>query len=129
MAFIRLSGALVGWPFGFALAAQLLQISQVLPVSNQVLVVFLMATACAILGWLGAPYVTVAPARLVLRQIHAMSAGDLLTRMQKEATVTVEISEVDPVAPTNDAKLIALARTLGVPVLSNGHALNRIAEL
>ena len=262
MAFIRLGGALVGWPFGFALAAELLQISQVSPVSNQVLVVFLLAAACAILGWLGAPYVTVAPARLVLRQIHAMSAGDLisgslgggaglvlglllafplsrlpdefgryvplaaalflglsgtaagmtkraeilsltrearggrrvgdrvvgrkivldtsviidgrivdlvrtgflretlvvprfvlaelqqhadaadslrrergrrgldlLSRMQKEATVTIEVSDVDPVAPTADAKLIALARTIGALVLSNDYALNRVAEL
>lgn len=260
MAFIRLGGALIGWPFGFTLAAQLLQISQVSPLSNQVLVVFLLATACAILGWLGAPYVTVAPAQLILRRINAMSAGDLvggslgggvglvlglllafplsllpedlrryvplaaamflglsgaaagiskraellalareirggrrggdrvrrivldtsviidgrvvdlvrtgflrdtlvvprfvlgelqhyadssdslrrergrrgldlLSRMQKEGTVTVEISDADPVAPTNDAKLIALARTLGVPVLSNDYALNRVAEL
>ncbi len=78
MALIRLCGALIGWPFGFYLGAQLLQISQVSPFSNQVLVVFLLAAACAILGWLGAPYVTVAPARAVLHRINAMSAGDLL---------------------------------------------------
>ncbi len=261
MAFIRLGGALIGWPFGFYLGAQLLQISQVAPVSNQVLVVFLLATACAILGWLGAPYATVTPARSILRRINAMSAGDLvggsvgggfglllglllafplsllpedlgrfvplavaaflglsgaaagiskrrellalareirggrraepptaprllvdtsviidgrivdvvrtgfvrdtlvvprfvlgelqhyadsadslrrergrrglelLSRMQKEARVALEIIDADPEAPTNDAKLVALARSLGLPILSNDYGLNRVAEL
>ena len=77
MAIIRLCGALIGWPFGFYLGAQLLQISQVSPFSNQVLVLFLLATGCAILGWLGAPYVTAAPARLLLARLNAMSVGDL----------------------------------------------------
>ncbi len=261
MAFIRLSGALIGWPFGFYLGAQLLQISQVTPISNQVLVIFLLATACAILGWLGAPYATVTPARYVLRRINAMSAGDLvggsvgggvglllglllafplallpedlgrfvplavaaflglsgatagiskrsellalgreirggrraeppaaprllvdpsviidgrivdvvrtgfvrdtlvvprfvlgelqhyadsadslrrergrrglelLSRIQKEARVAVEIIDADPEAPTNDGKLVALARSLGLPILSNDYGLNRVAEL
>ena len=261
MAFIRLGGALIGWPFGFYLGAQLLQISQVAPISNQVLVVFLLATACAILGWLGAPYATVTPARSILRRINAMSAGDLvggsvgggfglllglllafplsllpedlgrfvplavaaflglsgaaagiskrrellalareirggrraepptaprllvdtsviidgrivdvvrtgfvrdtlvvprfvlgelqhyadsadslrrergrrglelLSRMQKEARVALEIIDADPEAPTNDAKLVALARSLGLPILSNDYGLNRVAEL
>lgn len=261
MAFIRLGGALIGWPFGFYLGAQLLQISQVSPISSQVLVVFLLATACAILGWLGAPYATVTPARYVFHHINAMSVGDLvggsvgggfglllglllafplsllpedlgrfvplaataflgvngaaagiskrrelvalareirggrraepptaprllvdtsviidgrivdvvrtgfvrdtlvvprfvlgelqhyadsadslrrergrrglelLSRMQKEARVALEIIDADPEAPTNDAKLVALARSLGLPILSNDYGLNRVAEL
>src|SRR5437867_12066743 len=78
MAFIRLGAALLGWFFGFFLGASLLEVSRVTPVSNQVLVVFLLATACAILGWLGAPYVTVLPARLIKARIQAASAGDLV---------------------------------------------------
>ena len=77
MVFIRFGGALVGFFFGFFLAAQLLQVSQVTPVSNQVLVVFLLAVACAILGWLGAPYATVMPMAWVVRRIRATAAGDL----------------------------------------------------
>ena len=75
MAFIRLGAALLGWFFGFILGVSLLEVSQVTPVTNQVLVVFLLATACAILGWLGAPYVTVLPARIVANRIKAASAG------------------------------------------------------
>jgi len=78
VAFIRLLGALFGFFFGFYLGAALLQVSQVTPVSNQILVVFLLATACAILGWLGAPYVTVHLARRIVRAIQTSSGGDLL---------------------------------------------------
>ncbi len=69
MAFIRLGAALLGWVFGFFLGASLLEVTQVTQVSNQVLVVFLLATACAILGWLGAPYVTILPARIIKARI------------------------------------------------------------
>ena len=65
MAFIRLVAALIGFVFGFFLGASLLQVTQVTPANNQVLVVLLLATACAILGWLGAPYVTVMPAAIM----------------------------------------------------------------
>ena len=78
MSLIRLVAALIGWFFGFFLGASLLEVSQVTPVSNQVLVVFLLAAACAILGWLGAPYVTVVPARIVAGWIREASAGDLV---------------------------------------------------
>ncbi len=78
MAFLRLFAALIGWFFGFYLGANLLEVSQVTPVSNQVLVVFLLATACAILGWLGAPYVTVRPAKFVTARIRETQAGDLV---------------------------------------------------
>ena len=77
MVFLRFGGALVGFFIGFFLAAELLQVSQVTPVSNQVLVVFLLAVACAILGWLGAPYATVRPMAWVVARIAATAAGDL----------------------------------------------------
>jgi uncharacterized protein YacL len=76
--FLRFGGALIGFFFGFFLAAELLQVSQVTPLSNQVLVVFLLAVACAILGWLGAPYATVRPMAWVVARIRATAAGDLL---------------------------------------------------
>lgn len=261
MAFIRLGAALLGWFFGFFLGASLLEVSRVTPVSNQILVVFLLATACAILGWLGAPYVTVLPARIIKARIQAASAGDLvggafgggvglilalflafplsflpdnvgrfapiagaivlgvigaaagtikredlgalareirhgrrdrvagteralldtsviidgrvadvvksgfirgtlvvprfilaelqffadspdaskrergrrglemLSRMQKEATVHIELLDTDPVAAGADGKLVALARQLGVPIMTNDYGLNRVAEL
>ena len=78
MAFIRLAIALIGWFFGFFLGASLLEVSQVTPVSNQVLVVFLLAAACAILGWLGAPYVTVLPARWTIDRIREAQAGGVV---------------------------------------------------
>jgi len=78
VAFIRLLAALIGFVFGFFLGANLLQVTQVTPANNQVLVVLLLATACAILGWLGAPYVTVMPAAIVVERIRAASAGDLI---------------------------------------------------
>jgi uncharacterized protein YacL len=75
---LRLVAALIGWFFGFYLGASLLEVTNVTPVSNQVLVVLLLAAACAILGWLGAPYVTVMPARIVAGWIRGTSAGDLV---------------------------------------------------
>src|SRR5205814_591302 len=78
VAFIRLVAALIGFVFGFFLGASLLQVTQVTPANNQVLVVLLLATACAILGWLGAPYVTVMPAAIIVERIRAASAGDLI---------------------------------------------------
>lgn len=77
MVFLRFSGALVGFFLGFFLAAQLLQVSQVTPVSSQVQVVFLLAVAFAILGWLGAPYATTRPFAWISRRIHDTAAGDL----------------------------------------------------
>jgi len=76
--FIRLLAALIGWFFGFYLGASLLEVTTVTSVSNQVLVILLLAAACAILGWLGAPYVTVRPAQFIAAQIREMSAGDLV---------------------------------------------------
>ncbi|MEK6208662.1 MAG: PIN domain nuclease [Chloroflexota bacterium] len=78
MAFIRLVAALIGFVFGFFLGASLLQVTQVTPPTNQIYVVLLLATACAILGWLGAPYVTVKPAAYIVAWLRAASGADLI---------------------------------------------------
>jgi uncharacterized protein YacL len=260
VAILRLFAALIGWFFGFYLGASLLEVTQVSPVSNQLLVVFLLATACAILGWLGAPYVTVRPADFIARRIREMSAGevlgiaggagvglvlalflafplsflpdnlgrfapligaivlgaigataglikraelgqlvreirygrqeregveralldtsviidgriadivktgfvrgtlgiprfvlaelqhfadspdvtkrergrrglDMLQKMQKEETVRIELLDADPAGAGADAKLVALAREMKVPIMTNDYGLNRVAEL
>ena len=77
MVLLRFGGALIGFFIGFFLAAELLQVSKVTPPNNQVLVVFLLAVACAILGWLGAPYATVRPMAWLVARIQATAAGDL----------------------------------------------------
>jgi uncharacterized protein YacL len=257
--FLRFAGALIGFFFGFFLAAELLQVSQVTPFSNQVLVVFLLAVACAILGWLGTPYATVRPVSWLVARIRATAAGDLaagalglgvglifglflafplsflpgelgrwapligaialsllgatagtlkraelreavreirggrrervsdrllldtsviidgrvadivragfihgalvvprfilaelqffadsgdgtrrergrrglemLAKMQKESTVQVEIDDEDPVGDGADGKLVALARSRHLPIVTNDYGLNRVAEL
>jgi uncharacterized protein YacL len=258
--FIRLVAALIGFVFGFFLGSSLLQVTQVTPLTNQILVVLLLATACAILGWLGAPYVTVMPATYIVNWLRAASGGDLiggafggavglilalflafplsflpgdigryaplltavvlgvmgatagavkrnelgafaqgvrgnrksgtadarvlldtsiiidgriadvvrsgfvrgtliipkfvlaelqyfndspdgtrrergrrglemLAKMQKEETVKVELSEEDPAGNGADGKLILLAKSLGVPIMTNDYGLNRVAEL
>jgi len=260
LSFVRLVGAMVGFVFGFELGAQLLEVSDVTPPSNKVIVVLLLAVACAILGWLGAPYVTVEPARGIARRIRESAFGDLvggsfgaaiglllalllafpiallpgdlgrfgplatavilglvggaagvakrsdlasaardlrhgrrdrettgrvlldtsviidgriadvakagfvrgtlllprfilaelqlfadssdplrrergrrglemLSKMQREATVRVEVIDQDPSAHGADAKLVALGRSLGVAIMTNDYGLNRVAEL
>jgi len=78
VSFIRLFVALIGWIFGFYLGASLLEVSQVTEFSNRLLVIILLATACAILGWLGAPYVTAVPARAIAARIRETSAGEIV---------------------------------------------------
>jgi uncharacterized protein YacL len=78
LAFLRLICALIGWLFGFFLGVSLLEVSRVTELSNRLIVVILLAAACAILGWLGAEYVTILPARWLIRRIRELSAADLL---------------------------------------------------
>jgi uncharacterized protein YacL len=55
---------------------------------------------------------------------------EILQKMQKEPGVNVELSDADPTDATGaDAKLVALARTLSVPIMTNDYGLNRVAEL
>ena len=78
LSLIRLAGAVVGFLFGFYLGAALLQVTEVTPLDDRVRAVLLMGLLCAILGWLGAPYATVVPARWLDRRIRQTSFGDLV---------------------------------------------------
>jgi uncharacterized protein YacL len=78
LSLIRSFGAVAGFLFGFYLGAALLQVSEVTPVDDRVRAVLLMGVLCAILGWLGAPYATVVPARWLDRRIRQTSFGDLV---------------------------------------------------
>ncbi len=78
LAFVRWVGAVVGFFFGFYLGAQLLEVTEVSPTSNKVVVVFLLGIACSMLGWLGAPYVTIQPGQALARRIRESAFGDLV---------------------------------------------------
>lgn len=78
LSLIRTFGAIAGFLFGFYLGAALLQVTEVTPVDDRVRAVLLMGLLCAILGWLGAPYATVVPARALDRRIRQMSFGDIV---------------------------------------------------
>src|SRR5207253_10793909 len=54
---------------------------------------------------------------------------EMLSKMQKEETVKVELSDEDPAGSGADAKLVTLARSLGVAIMTNDYGLNRVAEL
>ena len=54
---------------------------------------------------------------------------EMLSKMQKEATVKVELSDEDPAGTGADAKLVTLARALGIAIMTNDYGLNRVAEL
>ena len=75
---VRIGGALFGFFFGFSLGAALLQFGQITPGRDQLTVVILLAVACAILGWLGAPYATILPGRSIARRIREATFGDLV---------------------------------------------------
>lgn len=55
---------------------------------------------------------------------------EMLTRMQRETAVRVEVIDQDPASEQGaDAKLVALGRTLAVPIMTNDYGLNRVAEI
>jgi uncharacterized protein YacL len=65
-----------------------------------------------------------------LRRARGRRGLDLLARLQKEALVPVVVIERDPAELVEaDAKLVAIAKELGCPVLTNDYNLNRVAEL
>src|ERR671937_2818278 len=78
LSLLRFIGAFIGWIFGFLLGVALLEVSRINEVDNRVIVVLLLATACGILGFLGVEYVTVRPARWIIRSIRDASAADLI---------------------------------------------------
>ena len=54
----------------------------------------------------------------------------MLSRLQKDSDIPVEISDVDVEEVQEvDAKLVKLARALRCPILTNDFNLNRVAEL
>src|SRR5919202_304288 len=75
---LRFIAAFIGWIFGFLLGVALLEVSRINEVDNRVIVVLLLATACGILGFLGVEYVTVRPARWLVRRLREASASDLI---------------------------------------------------
>ncbi|MGH2377442.1 MAG: PIN/TRAM domain-containing protein [Candidatus Limnocylindria bacterium] len=55
---------------------------------------------------------------------------EMLSRMQRETTVRVEVIDADPPGEQGaDSKLIALGRSLGTAIMTNDYGLNRVAEL
>lgn len=65
-----------------------------------------------------------------LRRARGRRGLDMLNRLQKEAVVPVQISEVDAEdVPDVDGKLIKIARVYHCPVITNDFNLNRVAEI
>jgi uncharacterized protein YacL len=65
-----------------------------------------------------------------LRRARGRRGLDMLNRLQKEAVVPLQISEVDADDVVGvDAKLVKIARTYHCPVITNDFNLNRVAEL
>jgi len=65
-----------------------------------------------------------------LRRNRGRRGLDMLNRLQKEAPVPVEITEMDAEAIKEvDGKLVELAKRLHCPIVSNDYSLNRVAEL
>lgn len=65
-----------------------------------------------------------------MRRNRGRRGLDMLNRLQKDATVPVEIvdTDVDGVAEV-DGKLVKLAQMLHCPIITNDYNLNRVAEL
>lgn len=65
-----------------------------------------------------------------LRRQRGRRGMEVLSRLQKDTTVPVKISDIDVEGVREvDDKLIILARQLRCPILTNDYNLNRIAEL
>lgn len=65
-----------------------------------------------------------------LRRARGRRGLDMLNRLQKEAVVPIQISEVDAEdVPDVDSKLIKIARVYHCPVITNDFNLNRVAEI
>ena len=65
-----------------------------------------------------------------LRRNRGRRGLDILGRLQKEAPVPIQVSDVDfEDARDVDNKLIRLAKSMGCPLMTNDFNLNRIAEL
>lgn len=66
----------------------------------------------------------------VLRRNRGRRGLDILNILQKDSPVPVRITDMDVTAVREvDGKLVALARDLRCPILTNDYNLNRVAEL
>jgi len=65
-----------------------------------------------------------------LRRMRGRRGIEVISQLQKEATIPVRINDMDAEGVREvDEKLIVLARQLRCPILTNDYNLNRIAEL
>src|SRR6266513_1018823 len=65
-----------------------------------------------------------------MRRNRGRRGLDMLNRLQKEATVPIEITDADVEDVVEvDGKLVKMARTLHCPIITNDFNLNRVAEL
>jgi uncharacterized protein YacL len=65
-----------------------------------------------------------------LRRNRGRRGLEMLNRMQREAPVAVQITDLDVESVRQvDAKLVQLARQLGSPIVTNDYNLNRVAGL
>src|SRR5215471_12717627 len=65
-----------------------------------------------------------------MRRNRGRRGLDMLNRLQKDATVPVEITDADVEGIAEvDSKLVKMARNLHCPIITNDYNLNRVAEL
>lgn len=65
-----------------------------------------------------------------MRRNRGRRGLEMLQRLQKDATVPIEITDTDVEGIVEvDSKLVKLARTLHCPIITNDFNLNRVAEL
>ncbi len=65
-----------------------------------------------------------------MRRNRGRRGLEMLQRLQKDATVPIEITDADVEGIVDvDSKLVKLARTLHCPIITNDFNLNRVAEL
>jgi uncharacterized protein YacL len=66
----------------------------------------------------------------MLRRNRGRRGLDMLNRLQKESVTPIRITDMDTdQAEEVDGKLVALARELDCPIITNDYNLNRVAEL
>jgi uncharacterized protein YacL len=66
----------------------------------------------------------------VLRRNRGRRGLDILSQLQRESASLIRITDMDPKnAREVDDKLVALAKQLSCPILTNDYNLNRVAEL
>lgn len=72
----------------------------------------------------------VADSQDALRRNRGRRGLDILNKLQKDATVPIEIADVDPDSNLDvDGKLVRLARTMRCPIVTNDYNLNRVAGI